>query len=180
MESVLIKKGFELSESEIEQINQAKAREFKAPPFNKRQLDEALFFLLNDDLKVLAMGELIPVEPILFNGKAFSVLGIGGIIANEKGKGYGKKIMAAITNYLSECDKTGVGFCRIYNKGFYEKCGLKVNCDILKRFVFKKEGEAIANRGDDCVIFSGGVDNFMKEVLANPNEDVILPREPDW
>jgi len=180
MELIVVKTGTELSEDEIIQINQAIAGEFKAAPVDKEKLRKTLFFLLVSDRKILAMGGLVPVEPVSFQGELFSIMGIGGIVANEKGKGYGKKVMATIINYLSKYDKTGVGFCTMRNKAFYEKCGLKVNSEGIKRFVFKNGEKAITNEGDDCVIFYEGLDNFMKKVLSVPDQEVILPRKPDW
>lgn len=37
MGKLLVKKGAKLSEAEVDQINQAKAREFKAPPLQKKR-----------------------------------------------------------------------------------------------------------------------------------------------
>lgn len=180
MNKLLVKTGGELSGQEIDQINQARAREFKASPLNEKQPEAALFFLLLGHQKILAMGELIPVKPIKFNKEVFSVLGIGGILANEKGKGYGRKIMSAIKNYLISQDKTGVGFCGLNNKGFYEKCGFKVDTTSIKKFVFQEDGRKITNSGDECVVYLDASDRFMEKALLYPDQEVMLPRPPDW
>lgn len=180
MDKLLVKAGGELSEQEIGQINQAKAREFKVSPLNEKQLETTLFFLLLGHQKILAMGELIPVNPIKFNKEVFSVLGIGGILANEKGKGYGRKIMSAIKDYLISQDKTGVGFCGLNNKGFYEKCGFKVETALIKRFVFQENDRKITNSEDDCVVYLDASDRFMEKVLLHSDQEVMLPRPPDW
>lgn len=179
-ESSLVKAGGELGKQEINQINQARAREFKASPLNEKQPETTLFFLLLDHQKILAMGELIPVNPIKFNKEVFSVLGIGGILANEKGKGYGKKIMLAIKNYLISQDKTGVGFCGLNNKGFYGKCGFKIETTSIKRFVFQEDSQKITNSGDEGVVYLDGSDRFMEKVLLHPDQEVMFPRPPDW
>ena len=180
MNKLLVKTGGELSGQEIDQINQAKAREFKTSPLNEKQLETALFFLLLGHRKILAMGKLIPVNPVRFNKEVFSVLGIGGILANEKGKGNGRKIMSAIKDYLISQDKTGVGFCGSNNKGFYEKCGFKVETASIKRFVFQEDDRKITNSGDECLVYSDSSDCFMEKVLLRPEQEVMLPRPPDW
>jgi hypothetical protein len=79
MNRLLIKKGPELTNQEIVEINQAKAREFHIPKMSKHQIEGSLFFLLKDrDNNILAMGQLISVEPVQFRGETFSILGIVG------------------------------------------------------------------------------------------------------
>lgn len=180
MEWPVVKKGNKLSDSEIKKINQVMAREFKASPSDKEKLAKTLFFLLKSGRKILAIGKLISIEPVYFQGESFSIMGIGGVAANDKGKGYGKKIIIAIVDYLSEHNKTGVGFCTLRNKVFYEKCGLKVDADIIKRFVFKDREKTITNEGDDCVVFYEKPDGLMKKVLAASHQEILLPRKPDW
>lgn len=177
---LLIKTGIKLSRDEIGQINQAMSREFKTPPLQKKDLKNRQFFLLIRDKKLLAVGQLIPVEPVNFNGETFSTLGIGGILANKKGKGYGKQIMTAIKDHLVAKNKTGVGFCRLRNKGFYEKCGFNVDTTLIKRFVFQDDSKKIINSGDDCVLYLDASDHFMQKVLFYSSQEVILPRPPDW
>lgn len=180
MKKLLVKEGNQLTTDEINQINQAKSREFKVPPIPKEQKQKTIFFLLKDGEKILAIGELIPIEPIKFNGETFFVLGIGGIIANEKRKGFGREVINAIRVYLKDKSKTGVGSCALHNKIFYEKCGLGVNCSSLKRFIFREKGKKIINTTDNCVIYQGGSDSFMEKVLALPGKEVVLTRPFDW
>lgn len=180
MVKLLIKKGIRLEKNELDQVNQANKREFKAPPLTQKHLKKSLFFLLFDGKCLLAKGELIPIEPVNFNGERFSLLGIGGILATEKKKGYGKKIMAAIKKYLLLKDQTGVGFCGPYNASFYEKCGFRVNKNSIRQFVYYKDKKKILNKGDDYIVYLDSSDNFMKKVLSNTKKEVLLPRPPDW
>ncbi len=177
---VLVKKGIELTHSEINQVDEAKKREFGARPLEDRDFGEAVFFLLMEEGKLFALGGLIVIEPVLFDDEPFSLLGIGGILANEKGRGYGGQIVRAVKKYLSGKGKTGIGFCKVHNRGFYEKYSFSVNEDIVKRFVYLADGERMTNKTDDLVLYFDGADHFMKKVLANPREDVLLPRPPDW
>lgn len=180
MYKLLVKAGVKLSRDEIGQINKAKAREFRVPPLQAKDLKDSLFFLLLDNKEILAMGQLMPVSSIKFNKESFSILGIGGILANQKGKGYGKQIMTAIKDHLVTENKTGVGFCRLHNKGFYEKCDFNVDTTSIKRFVFQDGGKKITNFDDDCVLYLDASDHFIQKVLSYPNKEVILPRPPDW
>lgn len=180
MNKLLVKNGAELNQDEIDQIDKAKTREFKALPLQKKDLSTGTFFLLVDGKRMLATGQVILVEPVNFNGGSFSILGVGGILANERGKGCGKQIMTAIRDYLITKDKTGVGFCALRNKGFYEKCGFIVDTTFIKRFVFQKGDEKVTNSGDDCVLYLDASDHFIEKVLSRPNEEVVLPRAPDW
>ena len=180
MKRLIVKSGEELTRSEIDQINRAKAREFKASPLQAKVLKTTQFFLLLDGDTILALGKLIPVEPVVFNGETFSILGIGGILSNEKDKGYGKQIMTAIKDYLISKNKTGVGFFGPQNRVFYEKCGFNVDTTSSVRFIFKKDGKEINDPDGSCVLYLDASDNFMKKVLSNPSEKVILPRPPNW
>lgn len=179
MDKLLIKLGTKLSQDEIDQINEAKTREFKVSP-RRRETLSMTFFLLVDGERILATGELVPIKPVSFSGKNFSILGIGGILANKKGKGYGRQIMTAIKNYLITNDRTGVGFCSLHNKGFYEKCGFNVDTTSIKRFIFWSNKKKVTNSGDDCVLYLDAFDRFMQKVLSRPDEEIILPRPPDW
>src|SRR3989338_4290535 len=117
MKNLLTKKGSELTKKEINEINFAKAREFKLSKMSDFQVKNSLFFLLKDkNENLLAMGQLISISLIRFMHETFSVLGIGGIVSNIKGKCYGKMIMTAIKNYLIKNQKIGVGFCGKHNK----------------------------------------------------------------
>ncbi|MBI3385111.1 GNAT family N-acetyltransferase [Candidatus Gottesmanbacteria bacterium] len=177
---LLIKTGKELTDSEFEQITQAHLREFKEGPSNKSDLGDNHFFLLKAGEKILAAGILISVQPVNFNKEIFSILGIGGIIANERGKGYGKKIMLAVRKYLAKKNISGVGFCGEYNSDFYQKCGFQTDRDSIRRFIYYENGKRIENKSDDFVLYWNSSDNFMKKVLANKKTDIILPRPPNW
>lgn len=180
MSALLGKTGNELTEAEFSQINRARVREFKAPLIAREKVDGSLFFLQAEGGEILAMGELFLIEPVVFDDERFSIMGIGGIVANEKGKGYGKKIMPAIKDHLLSCGITGVGFCEMHNRGFYEKCGFEVDTNLIRRFVFLEDGRRIVNMEDDCVLYLDGSDGFVEKVLNRPDEIVDLPRRPDW
>ncbi|MBI2593724.1 GNAT family N-acetyltransferase [Candidatus Daviesbacteria bacterium] len=179
VKQVIIKTLQNLTDSEIDQLNEASEREFKVSLPPKEKMLDRHFFLLEQRKEVLAMGQLLPVEPIKFNSEEFFVLGIGGIIAKQKGKGYGKAIMAAIKDWLVNRNKTGIGFCKLKNKGFYEKCGFLTNIDLLNRFVYLGTEKFYADSENECIFYMDGNDQFMEKVLNNPDQ-VVLPIPPVW
>ena len=180
MSQLLLIKGSELTEAEFHQIKHAWIREFDPPDLTKEQFANSLFFLLIEEETIFALGELIPIEPIEFAGELFDILGIGGIVANKKGRGYGKLIMQAIKDHLAAVDKTSVGFCEGRVKGFYEKCGFKVEIDLIERFIYVEREKSFRNTEDDCVLYWDGSDKFVEKVLSMPNDKLILPRPPNW
>jgi GNAT superfamily N-acetyltransferase len=178
---IVIKKGKDLNREEIEAINLAKAREWKVAPMNKEHKEKHIFVLLKDpDDNILAQGQLVPIENIVFNGETFSALGIGGIIANIKGQGYGRELMAGITAYLKKQNKSGFGFTGDKQIGFYKKCGFSTHLSVIKRFVHKKDGKKIINRRETWVFGLDAEDRFLEKVLSKPKLEVFLPRDPDW
>lgn len=176
----IIKNAKDLTEDEFNQINNASLREFKKALSRIEISSGRIFFLLSDDKKVLAMGNLLPIAPINLNQETFSILGIGGIIANEKGKGYGKEIMTAIRDYLAAKDKTGIGFCMPRNRGFYEKCGFNIDTSSVPRFIYLKGGKRVVDQYGQFIFYHDGSDHFMPKVLSDPDQNVILPIPPTW
>lgn len=175
---VEVKSGKDLSQSAIDAINKAKARE-SMPDVKEDDLENSTFILLKDSNdNILAQGQLVSIDGINFNNELFSILGIGGIIANPKRKGYGRKLMLVIKDYLSKNKTTGVGFTGVPE--FYRKCGYSTDRDSLKRFVHIVDNREIRNTEDEYVVFIDSDDRFMEKVLRNPKQKVYLPRDPNW
>lgn len=175
---VEIKLGKDLSQREIGAINKAKARE-SMPDIKEDDLENSTFILLKDsDGNILAQGQLVSIDGISFNNEYFSILGIGGIVANPKGKGYGRKLMLVIKDYLSKNKTTGVGFTGVPE--FYQKCGYLTDRESLKRFVHIVDNKYIRNTEDEYVVYIDSEDKFMEKVLSNPDIKVYLPRDPNW
>ena len=181
MNKLFIKSGAQLTHREIEEINKAKSREWQLSPMSKYQLPISLYFLLKDEnSKILAQGQVIKIDPFSFAGEKFSILGIGGIIANVKGGGHGKKLMAGIIKYLAKNNKTGVGFCRNDVAGFYQKCGFDIIPGLQKGFVYLENGKKTTNTTEDNVFYFESEDRFIEKVLKEKDREIFLPRAPDW
>ncbi len=176
---VIIKSWHDLTRDELDEMNESHAREWNISSMNPDYHAENIFFLLKDSEKnILAQGQLVPIKGVVFNGETFDIFGIGGIIANKKGEGYGRQIMNAIKDYLTSHNTTGVGFTGF--SGFYEKCGFNVDRDAIKRFIYMTDGKEVVNTESDRVCFLDAEDNFMEKVIQNQHELVYLPRTPDW
>lgn len=182
MNQLIIKTGAQLTPQEIDEINEAKNREWKLPPMTNHQLSISLYFLLKDENgKILAQGQVIKIDPFVFNGEQFRILGIGGIIANIKGQGYGKELMRGVIDFLTKNKISAVGFCGDNIAGFYSKCGFIIVPGLQKRFVYLEEnGKKIYNTTEDNVFYFDSQDRFIEKVLKEKDKEVILPRTPDW
>jgi len=103
--------GNELTDHQYRQLNESSLREFRLRLPAVPELGDRLYFFLAETAEILASAYLKPIYPVIFTHMTFSFLNIGGVIANEKGKGYGKQVMSAIREYLIAADKIGLGFC---------------------------------------------------------------------
>lgn len=134
-------RGKDLSPAIIQQMNQQRIHEYGKNTKNFRQYErESLFFFLrdgdHDDGQIRAWGMLKPVT-ITYQGRIYNILGIGNIIAVDKGQGYGKQLMTAIKAYLHEHKTIGLGFCAPEVSPFYVRCGYHVVEGLAGRFRYQ-------------------------------------------
>lgn len=181
MQTLLTFMGNELTDQYYSQLSEASQREFQVHLPAKSQMRDRLYFLLveTEAETILASGYLKPIHPVICNQETFSFLNIGGIIANEKGKGYGKQLMRAIRDYLIAHDTIGLGFCFPNNKGFYEKCGLTVEPMAAQRFIYQHGEERWTAEGQ-YLLYQDSSDHFLEKVLAQQEHEVIVPDPTIW
>jgi len=172
--------GKSLSIKDIKSIDEIKAREFKVPPMNQKQIKNSIYFLLKDDGEIKAIGQLVKINGIKIDNDVYSILGIGGIVSNVKLRGYGRKILASIKNYLGKNHITGVGYCRKRNKEFYLKCGINVDCSLNPRLVYVKGRKRITNTRDHCIIYYEAGSKLIAYLQKNSKSIALLPRYPNW
>lgn len=170
----------DLSDDELIQIKEALLREFKVPFNINDESKDTLFFLLKQKDVTLAMGGLQEVKPVICNDESFVFYGVIHVVATIKGKGYGKRVVSAMKQYLVSHDLTGLGFCMPKNLGFYEKCGFISATTSSQWFVYKKGTERITNQDGQYIFYYDSSDHFMKKVLSNPNKDVFIPTAGLW
>jgi hypothetical protein len=181
MHTILTIIGNELTDHQYTQLNDSSQREFRLRLPAKPEMSDRRYFLLveTETEKILASGYVKFIHPVLFNHETFSFLNIGGIIANEKGKGYGKQIMMAIRAHLISCDQTGLGFCFPRNQGFYEKCGFTVDTHSTQRFIYRDGGERRTAEGQ-YILYQEASDRFMENVLSHGDQEVFVPDPTIW
>lgn len=174
-------RGNELTDHHYTQLDASSQREFQICLPARPELSDRLYFLLleAETENILASGYLKPIFPVVCAQETFSFLNIGGIIANEKGKGYGKQIVIAIREHLISANKIGLGFCFPHNQGFYEKCGLKVDVTPIKRFIYKNEGEEKTAEGQ-YIIYQDSSERFMEKVLSRGDQEIFVPDPTIW
>lgn len=177
---MITKYGAQLTESEISQINKAFLRDFKMPFVLNDDVKIRLYFLLKNGEEVLAFGALGEVKPVIFMGESFVIYGVYDVVANVKGKGFGKEVVTALKNYLVSNDKTGLGFCMPKNAGFYKKCNFMIDTISTKRFVYTKGGKRITNQDGQFIFYLDSSEGFMARVLVNPEEEVSIPTDNLW
>ncbi len=175
-----MKEGSDLTDNELVQINTALFREFKVLLPSKNQLNNKLFFLLKNDDVIFAMGALLEVKHVVFDGKEYTIYGFVNVVAKEKGKGYGRQVVQAMKESLTIHDKTGLGFCMLKNKRFYEKCGFNINTSSTQRFVYRKGTKRITNQDGQIIFYQDSSDGFMKKFLFNTKKEVLIPTQNLW
>jgi GNAT superfamily N-acetyltransferase len=178
--SLEFKNGVELSVEELDQIRAAVLREFKQQFTAADHKKDKIFFLLKDGFTIMALGAVWEISPVIFRNVSYSLLGVLNVIANEKGKGYGKRVVSAIRDYMIKHDKTGIGFCMPKNQEFYKKCGFSITTDITQRFVYLNDGNRITNQDGQFIFYQDSSDEFMKKVLEHPDDEVSIPTANLW
>lgn len=172
------KSGSDLGTGVLEEINKAKNREFGDDPLTENELQDSIFFLLYADDKLAAFGRLFSIDGVKFEGKDYSLYGINGIVSLEKGKGYGRQVMNAMSNYLVSRDRSAIGFCRPEVRGFYEKCNYLLDVDTVPQFRFPVEFGKESLNDDDTVVYYEGFDGLMAKLRAQPEQEVYFPCHP--
>ena len=172
--------GDQLHEAHRHQVNETSRHEFNVSLPPRHAMADRLYFLLLEGDVLLASGFLRRVSPVLLAKDAFSILNIGGLISNIKGRGYGREIVLAIRGHLATTGDTGLGFCFPRAQGFYEKCGLKVETSSTHRFVCIRGEERHKEQEGQYIVYQDGKDQFMAKVLANPTVEVLVPDPAMW
>jgi len=179
---LVVKKGKNLTPQEIREVNEAKAREWQIPPMSRHQIAVSTFFhLRNQAGELLSLVQLLNIPPFEFNKEIFRLTGLGGMISNIKGKGFGRELIQGVIKYLDEKDLTTIGFCDDEVAEFYRESGLPIISGLTKKFVYyDKDGQRKVNDKELNVMYKEGSDQFISKILKIDPKEVILSRTPDW
>lgn len=176
---VKTKEGKNLTKSDMDVMNKARIREFGKKESKNFKKDYPLtteYFFVKSNGNILAFGLLRPIGIVYLN-KKYNILGICSIISIKKGAGYGKMLIKSMIGYLKKIGKTGLGFT--LKSEFFNKSGLSIKKDLIKRFVYRNpitKEEIIDNDGDG--IYYEGKDNFIRKVLST--NAIIYIDIPHW
>lgn len=139
---------------------------------------ESIFFFLMEGSNIKAFGMLKPVI-IYFNDVGYPIMGMGNVIAIEKGKGYGTALMVHLKDYLTKNKQACVGNTHRDNFPFYEKCGFTFLPGFVNRFVYV-DADGKEHRGDwqDYDMFEYDKENRLKEAISGIGDIII--KVPLW
>jgi hypothetical protein len=184
---VQLMKGNDVPQNLFNFINKSRIKEYgdKVNLFSKRHHRDTYFFFVKENGKIVTFGLLRNID-INYIDKNYNILGIGGILSVEKGKGYGKILIKSMIKFLKKKNKTGLGFCGQKKKIFYKKAGLKVKDKLNQRFIMKnpKTGELIKDPDGFCPgIYYEGKDKLISKVLKTRSKGYYWLddiKDPHW
>lgn len=177
--NLFVVSGDELSAAEIDQMLASLKREFKIVS-KPNSFHGKIFFLLKDKEEILAMAGLWEVAPFVFDGKDYTVHALVDVVANVKKLGYGRRVVTAIHDYLLAKNLTGFGFCAPKTSEFYKKCGFAVADGVTDRFIYRNNGQDVVNQDGQIIFYLDNSDQFMTNVVATPNKDILIPNQDLW
>jgi predicted GNAT family acetyltransferase len=170
-----IKKGSQLSKEFIQEWNELIKKEFKGyGQLKKKEFYKDVFFILENKNKLLSIGRIKSLK-INFIGKNYKILVITDVVSIIKKKGYGKRIIQAMKKYIKRKGNSEIGFCHPKNTRFYEKCGLIIVKDGVKRCYYRdKNGKIHKNHWDKNLLCLEGKDRLISKIISNPKEKIKL------
>lgn len=143
---------------------------------------DSIFFFLKNDIVIKAFWMLKPVT-LYCDSEQYQVMGIGNIMAVEKGKGYGTVLMNYIKNYLEQNDYIGIGSTHGNNFNFYEICGFTFIPTLIEKVAYiDKNTNTKEHRRDsekwDHQMFVFDKNNKLQELIKK-NKDIVV-KVPFW
>jgi hypothetical protein len=156
MHTHLIKKPDELSEREIQIIlTNWEVEEWKelTPDEFRRRFEHSEFHLLNgEDSSLLSVARINFKFKVSIDETVYDIAELVGFITVEVLKGYGKILLALISDNLKGRNIEAIGFCRRRTAPYYESAGFKVLRDKVKHLREKKGDEWFTPAEDDDII----------------------------
>ena len=87
--------------------------------FADNLVESDIHVLLTKNSYTVAYLNLIDIK-FKIDGNSIEGYGIGNVCSRERGKGWGKEIMALTNLYLIQKSRSGLLFCRIHTVNFYK------------------------------------------------------------
>ena len=156
MSAYTVKNPTELSESEIKIILDGWEvddwKEMGSDEFRKR-FERSEFHLLTDPgSKILSVARINFKFKVKIDESVYPIAELVGFVAIEILKGYGKTLLAHMSENLKSRNIEAIGFCRNKFSLFYETSGLRLFYDKVKFLREKKDNEWFTPKEDDDII----------------------------
>lgn len=124
-----IKSSKDLSDIEIKQILHGwnvEERNHLSPEKFRHEFSGSEFYLLYDNNKLVTFCRRIKNFKFELNGNEYKLSQLAGLVSLNRGKGFAKELMDFTRIHLQAEKIECIGFCKKYNREFYEKCGIEV------------------------------------------------------
>ncbi|MGH1516224.1 GNAT family N-acetyltransferase [Chryseobacterium sp. JK1] len=135
--------------------------------FLKDNLENILAIIrLNFDFTLEIMGEKIAFAEAV------------GLVAAQKKKGYGNKLVGYFTEYVIQKNIETIGFCHHELRPFYEKCKIEILYNKAKAIKENVDSEWINAEDDDILIFNVSEERKKRlNQLSAQNNAYLITKE---
>jgi GNAT superfamily N-acetyltransferase len=151
-----IKKSTELTTQEINTILQYWEIEawmqMTEEEFRHAFKDSAFHLLTYNGSEILCLARINFDFSIQVGQQLYRIAELVGLVAAEKGKGYGKALIGHIRDYVENRQIEVIGFCEKELRPFYQKCDVPILYDQAKQLREKKGNEWVSSTDDDVLI----------------------------
>ena len=171
--------GKDLPEEVIKMMDDQRIKEYGENTKDFRNNEKnSIFFFLKELNEIKAFGMLKPVV-LYYQDSEYPIMGLANVIAVEKSKGYGSRIMKDITDYSNANNIPLLGNTYTGNFVFYEKCGFVFFHNLIDRMVYvMSDGEERKTEREGYDMFTYDPKNLLSSIVNG--DDKIIIRVPFW
>ncbi|QNF31557.1 hypothetical protein HUW51_02005 [Adhaeribacter swui] len=132
---------------EVDEWQQLSESEFK----NKFAQSE-FHLLTNENFKILAVARLNFDFSIKVQDQFYKLVELVGLVAMEKRRGYGKKLIENLVANVKARNLQTISFCEMVNRPFYQSCQLPMLLNQAKQLREPTGAEWLVPEDDDLLI----------------------------
>lgn len=173
-----IKQTNELTETEIEHILQlwdiSSWNSMKSDYFRTFFKNSSFHFLLDTDKNILSLIRVNYDFVLEISGIQLPFAEAVGLVAAQKKKGYGAKLVEYFREYVVKNNIETIGFCHQELRPFYEKCNVEILYDKGKTIKENIGSEWINSEDDDILIFNVSAKRKEQLNLLNDKNNAYL------
>ncbi|WP_426277384.1 hypothetical protein ACN9MN_18220 [Chryseobacterium sp. S-02] len=177
-----VKQITELTETEIGHILQlwdiSSWNSMKSDYFRTFFKNSTFHFLLDADKNILSLIRVNYDFVLEVSGTQLPFAEAVGLVAAQKKKGYGAKLVEYFRDYVIRNNILAIGFCQRELRPFYEKCNIEILYDKGKTVKERIGAEWVDAGDDDILIFN--VSEKTKEqlnLLSDKNNAYLITKE---